>query len=133
MRQVVYISTAAQGFDPSELGPILYSARHHNRQNEVTGLLLFDGLRFLQSLEGASREVDETLERVRKDKRHRALVILSDLTVNSREFGNWDMATKLSGATDYSSSVEDLVASVSCPNLRATFIGFAQFERLKSQ
>lgn len=129
VRQIVYTSTASRGFETGQLGPILYSARFHNRQNQVTGLLLFDGKRFLQALEGDADDVDFTVARIRTDTRHRSIVVLSDRTVERREFGNWDMAARSGDAGHYNKEIDELVATVTCPDMKATFIGFVASER----
>ena len=124
MRQIVYISQALPDFRVEDLGALLYDARYLNRKDGVTGLLLFDGKRFLQALEGSSSEVGATFARISKDKRHQSIAILSDRTIEFREFGNWDMATKVREASDYSNSVTELVAQVSTPEIKAAFAGF---------
>ena len=124
MRQLIYLSTATSGFREPELGPILYHSRLNNRDVNVTGLLLFDGRRFLQALEGDEAEVMRTYRRIGGDKRHRKVVPLFEREVAVREFGNWHMATRALEATGYSSSVEALVAGVTCPEVRAAFTDF---------
>ena len=49
LRQLVYISTATPGtaVDPA---PILTASRRNNARDRITGLLWFDGKRFLQAL-----------------------------------------------------------------------------------
>ena len=124
MRQLIYLSNATPGFREAELGSILYHSRLNNRDVNVTGLLLFDGKRFLQALEGDEAEVMRTYRRIGSDKRHRKVVPLFKREVEQREFGNWHMATRALEATGYSSSVEALLAGVTCPEVRAAFIDF---------
>ena len=89
LRQIVYKSVAAAGFVSKELGPILFDAKFHNSKRGVTGLLLFDGKRFLQALEGDAISVGATFARIKKDQRHRSVTLLADRTVDLREFGDW--------------------------------------------
>ena len=125
MRQIVYTSVTNGKFQVEELGAILHDARFHNKRNAVSGLLLFDGKRFLQALEGESRDVSNTFERISRDKRHRSIKVLCNRKIEFREFGNWDMATKVLEASDYSRSVAALVALVSSPEIKAAFENFA--------
>ena len=125
MHQIVYTSEAQPNFQLGELGAILYDARFHNNRNTVSGVLLFDGRRFLQALEGEPQEVRDTFARISRDKRHRRIKILCDRTIECREFGIWDMATEVREAPDYSKSVVELVASVSSPEIKAAFENFA--------
>lgn len=125
MHQIVYISEAQPNFQVEELGAILYDARFNNSRNAVSGALLFDGERFLQALEGEPQDVSDTFKRISKDKRHRKIKTLCDRTIDFHEFGNWDMATKVHDAPDYSKSVTELVARVSSPEVKAAFENFA--------
>ena len=125
VRQIVYTSKVHADFQVSELGPILFDARFFNRRNEVTGLLLFDGKSFIQALEGEWRAVGDTFSRIAKDSRHRSIVKLCDRATALREFGNWDMATKVRDAGDYSKSVLDLVYRVTDPEIKLAFERFA--------
>lgn len=127
MLQLIYISTAVG--TPS--GPaILAVSRRNNRRVDVSGLLFFDGKRFLQALEGPADVVEETYERIRQDDRHRAAVVLSRRTVEEREFGPWEMAERVPGEDGdaFVSRVADLVAGADA-SVRATFDGLAQLRR----
>jgi hypothetical protein len=53
IEQMTYISTASPGITNADVESILLKSRHGNRESGVTGMLLFDGRRFLQQLEGA--------------------------------------------------------------------------------
>ncbi|MEY4160591.1 MAG: hypothetical protein RLZZ136_1212 [Pseudomonadota bacterium] len=125
MRQIVYSSVATSSFRMDDLGSLLYDARYLNRRSNVTGLLLFDGQNFLQALEGDWRNVGDTLARISKDKRHHSIAILSDRTTDRREFGNWDMATKVLDASDYTKSLKDLISGVTQPEIKMAFEAFA--------
>ncbi len=115
MRQIIYISTATAQLTAEDPAHILDVSSRRNTLDAITGLLYFDGKRFLQALEGES------------DPRHRAIVILSDRSVAAREFGNWAMARRSPGlgAEHFLKQVADLVGSAS-PSVQATFNGFAE-------
>jgi hypothetical protein len=126
MRQIVYISTAASDVGPAALREILAASQANNRRDDITGLLYSDGKRFLQAIEGDEPQVTRTLERIRDDRRHRAIVILSDQDIAERAFGRWAMAERRpgEGAEAFLAQVSALVAGAS-PNIRATFEGLA--------
>lgn len=130
MRQILYISTAASKVGSDHADDILATSRRNNGADKVTGLLYFDGKRFLQALEGEEIAVARALARIEKDARHRAIVILSDRTVDTREFGDWSMAYRAAGTDSdrFIAQVSDLVAAAS-PNVRATFTSFAEARR----
>lgn len=126
MRQIVYISTAAGDVAPADLREILAASQVNNRRDGITGLLYSDGRRFLQAIEGEEPHLTRTLERIREDRRHRAIVILSDRAIDHCEFGSWAMAQREpgDGAEAFLAQVSSLVAGAS-PNVRATFEGLA--------
>lgn len=129
MRQLVYISSIRRqtAIDPAA---ILAQSRRNNTRALVTGLLFFDGKRFLQALEGDAAAVDATFARIERDDRHHAIVILSNRIVAQREFGEWTMAYRAPGEDvgDLLDHVARLVAGAD-PTVRATFEGFARVRR----
>jgi hypothetical protein len=60
MYQLSYISTARPDLTDADMEAILISSRKRNSRNGVTGILLHDGKRFLQTLEVEQKAVDET-------------------------------------------------------------------------
>ena len=133
MRQLTYISTATREILPSDIDGILAAARRKNELAGIKGLLLFDGRRFLQALEGEESQVGATFERIKGDDRHRAIVVLSSRAIAARQFGDWAMAwhrvDPAAGGRTLVDSVDALVANVSDANTRELFRGFARIER----
>jgi hypothetical protein len=130
--QLTYISTQTPGFGSEEIGNILKFSRESNRRCDITGFLLYDGKRFLQTLEGEQGAVETLYNRIEADDRHRAAVLLSAKSIDERCFANWAMAYRAVAAADQSAlmqEVDTLVASVSDPSLRALFMSFARLER----
>lgn len=127
MLQLVYISTVVG--DP-DTAAILRVSRRNNERAGITGLLYCDGRRFLQALEGEPPAVEAAFERIRRDVRHRAVVVLSRREVAAREFGPWAMAERgPDGTRDrLLHQVAPLLAGAS-PNVRGTFEGFMQLGR----
>ena len=133
MYQIIYISTARPGTTEKDITDILAVSRRNNHRHSVTGLLVSDGTRFLQALEGDEAAVNAAYVRIKTDPRHRAPVILSTRTVSERQFGAWQMAFSGFGAmpADHTLAelVDQLVARVNDPNTRALFAGFARIRR----
>lgn len=127
MIQLLYISTAR---GPADIGDVLAVSRRNNSRDDITGLLYADGVRFLQVLEGPDLPVRRTYARIATDPRHRSLVVLSDRTIDAREFGAWAMAEKRPGADAdvLIARVADLTGNAS-PMVRATFDSFASLRR----
>lgn len=127
IEQILYISTVS----PSEmvnLNAILAVARRNNSANDITGLLMFNGKRFLQVLEGPSEAIDATFERIRRDPRHRGQVLLARKTIPQREFGDWSMGFRDRAQEDSGAVYETICAKVADanPNLRAELTAFAR-------
>jgi hypothetical protein len=129
MIQLTYISSATASMDEQQVAAILQQSRLNNAAAGITGLLLYDGRRFLQALEGPSQAVDTVYQRIKADARHRALVLLSSRAVTDRAFGDWAMAAqRVTGGIGGSvtDQVDALTAEVADANLRALFRSFAQ-------
>ncbi len=133
MIRLSYISTARPGTDDFAASAILAKSRSNNRRDGLTGLLLFDGKRFLQALEGDEPQVLATLARIKRDPHHYACVELSRSTITARAFGMWDMAWQRLSRVDEQESlavtVDRMVAQVTDANVRAHFMSFARIER----
>ena len=126
MEQIIYISTARSAFpDSGMVRAILETSRRNNARDQLSGLLLVGGRRFLQVLEGPSEAIDAAYRRIKDDPRHFALVELSRREIKERSFPDWAM-----GYEDQPHAllpqVERLTASVSEPTLRAQLITFAE-------
>lgn len=129
MLQITYISTATANLPAGTVTEILKTSRNNNGAAGVTGLLLFDGRRFLQALEGEAAMVNRTYERIKGDPRHRAVVLLSSNDVTERAFGAWSMAAqevaRVSG-TSVTDAVDQFTADVADPVMRELFRSFAR-------
>jgi hypothetical protein len=127
MIQLCYISTARPHVSWDSVDEILAVSRRNNARDRVTGLLLFNGKRFLQLLEGAPPLVESAYARISKDARHYAVVKLSERRIEEREFGGWDMAfERFAGERrdEVSAKVEELTQAAS-PSVRALFTSYA--------
>ena len=91
MLQIVYISTASPGLGSGEFESLLESARLRNRAEELTSLLIYDGQRFMQAIEGPEARVERCLSRIAGDSRHVGVDIMFARTVLVRGFGTWDL------------------------------------------
>ena len=136
MHQLTYISTARKGLAEADLDLILAASRRNNDVANITGLLVYDGVRFLQALEGEKAAIEAAFLRIKADPRHRAAVMLSVREIASREFGNWAMACERVSATQGGKTVAEmvdaLVMNIPDPNTRASFTSFARIDRSKA-
>ena len=136
MHQLTYISTAWKDLTDSDIDAILEVSRRRNRQVGISGLLVYDGVRFLQALEGEEAAVKATFLRIKSDPRHRAAVMLSLRENERREFGDWEMACERVRARQGGKTViemmDALVANLPDPNTRAAFTSFTRIDRSRA-
>jgi hypothetical protein len=95
MKSVTYISTAKEIFDNDALDTLLAQCRIFNAEHEITGCLVYNGINFLQLIEGPDASVDSCMERIIADDRHNGVVTVRSETVGVREFPSWTMAGRL--------------------------------------
>ena len=95
---VFYCSTATRVFKQSELVELLTKAKENNERHQLSGMLLYRGDLFIQWLEGPEAELDALLARIKQDRRHRNIRVMSRGVLSARAFPDWSMAFKnLSG------------------------------------
>jgi hypothetical protein len=91
LKTLAYTSRARLDLGDEELAAIHETARHLNALDGITGLLLFDGSRFLQIIEGSETAVDNLVERLRMDSRHSAFEVRDERVVDRCSFADWSM------------------------------------------
>jgi len=91
LKTLTYTSRARLDLRDEEVSAIHQTARHLNALDGISGLLLFDGSRFLQIVEGSEDAVDNLVGRLRMDPRHSAFEIRDERYVERRSFADWSM------------------------------------------
>jgi hypothetical protein len=128
MQRLLYISTARTPLDQTEIDTLLRLSRRNNAAAGVTGLLVVGGRRFMQALEGPSDAVEAVYDRIRRDPRHFAVVMLARQPIEQRMFDGWAMGYRAGPdptGTALPEVVKSLTATIGDPTLRAYFTGFA--------
>jgi hypothetical protein len=129
MRIIIYISRAKQNFTSSDLADLRDLADARNRSEDITGLLLFDGTRFIQALEGDAAAVQAVMNRIAKDPRHDNISYFKPITTDCRQFKSWATEYQNSDGTcdgrGFINRVMKHVKDVQCDSIKAAFIGFA--------
>lgn len=88
--QLVYTSTLSPSTLISEVSAIIRSSRSRNLNFGITGVLLFDGHHFCQSIEGEPYQVSVLIANIRNDCRNTDFkVIYLETTEGMRKFSNW--------------------------------------------
>lgn len=90
--EVLYVSTIAPNQPLSVVADIAGPARLVNAELNITGLLIFDGQRFCQQLEGPQKAVLKLIERIRNDPRHINVEVLHHGPLAGRRFQHFSLA-----------------------------------------
>src|SRR5207342_2026862 len=91
LKSLTYTSLAALDLQPEDLEAIHRTARDTNALEGVTGMLIYNGIHFLQVIEGAPNAIDDLVERLRRDPRHDGLEIRDEHDAEQRTFPDWSM------------------------------------------
>ncbi len=119
--RLLYISTVRTGQSPDMIEAILSASQRRNRADGLTGLLVYDGRRFMQYLEGSEDKVRGLYARIERDPRHYAIVPLRESFAETRQFADWDMAIRHSSTgAEFDAQMKQVVAlTESCDNITA--------------
>lgn len=108
LQQLIYMSTAAKDLTAQDLEQILGVSRRNNLEKKVTGLLVVKGATFLQVLEGESDVIKNLFQKLKNDRRHREISIISWEAIDKRDFPQWSMGFKNLGTLSTHSELLDL-------------------------
>ncbi len=89
--EFLYWSQLADSQTPTAVGQILARARPFNAAHGITGLLVFDGQRFCQHLEGPAAAVEALMGRIASDERHSEVDIAYEGPLAERRYHRFDM------------------------------------------
>jgi hypothetical protein len=89
--RLLYVSRAVDKNDKAAIDAILASARSHNPENGITGVLCYGGGIFLQAIEGGRTAVNELYSHIIRDTRHTEVQLLHYEEITERRFGGWTM------------------------------------------
>ena len=90
--EVLYTSTITSAQSYEVIEHIARRSRIYNAAHRITGLLIYDGLRFCQHLEGAREDVVNLMATIGKDPRHLDVEVLFGGPLAERRFRHWAMA-----------------------------------------
>jgi hypothetical protein len=105
MQRLIYISSAQLNLSDQDLDDILKESVAFNSKYWITGILLFNGINFLQLLEGTTGLVENLYARIVKDPRHFSVVTVLKEPSDARIFPNWSMRLKRRRASAMPASV----------------------------
>ena len=88
---LTYQSRAASPPAEDELEALVKRDRLRNQKHGVTGMLLYENGRYLQTLEGPPDGLEAIWSSIREDERHADIDVLTKHLVSSRLFSEWDL------------------------------------------
>ena len=89
--EILYVSTIAPDAPLSIVSDIAVKARMANTELDITGMLVFDGMRFCEQLEGSQKQVLSLLERIQNDTRHINVEVVHHGPLAERRFSRFSM------------------------------------------
>lgn len=104
-----YTSELAPQVMPTAVSDIVRVARANNPRLDITGLLVFDGWRFYQYLEGSETAVKGLASKIADDERHINFTVKHEGNFpGPRRFDKWGMAYALMEDQDEMERLEQL-------------------------
>ena len=89
---LLYGSNLAPNASAGDIATLARVSRTHNSEHHITGILLFDGRRFIQYLEGPQSSVLKLIQRIAADTRHVDFLIRHQGPDSSpRRFPSWSL------------------------------------------
>jgi len=108
--QFIYLSHLTETTSPACVADIVRMSRQRNQVTRINSLLVFDGWRFCQTLEGEGAAVCDLADRIREDERHTGFrVLYQDQSSAERQFAR----SSLDYALSYDDSLDCLAAAQS--------------------
>ena len=92
MFELTYESKAIDKLTSADIEEILHEARSFNDSHDLTGCLVFYNRKFIQILEGEYQTVQQIYAKIKTDRRHTKVRVVSEDSIEKRTFPNWGMA-----------------------------------------
>ena len=106
--EIFYCSLLAQDLPATAVGAIVGQARARNAERGITGLLVFDGMRFCQHLEGPRDALRALMESIERDPRHVDVRVVHEGLLQARRYSGFGMGLAESEGPDLMAGVHAL-------------------------
>jgi hypothetical protein len=117
--RLIYSSEATGEMARTDLEQMLRESRLRNTRRDITGVLVFSDGVFLQVLEGEREDIEDLMENIQRDPRHRDIKVIHEEEIDRRAFPTWRMA-HLSPRAEDVSAWAGLEGAASVENVLAT-------------
>ncbi len=91
LKCITYSSYASPGIQPLDLEAILRTSVRNNARDAITGVLMFNGAMFVQTIEGPAESIDRLMSWLAEDVRHCAMAVRDQRVLTRRIFPDWSM------------------------------------------
>ena len=88
---LLYRSKSTGTPDAKVLNDILEVSQRRNKEDLVTGFLIYRDGFYMQLLEGPQKKVRECLERIKADQRNHLVTVLGEVHSSNRMMPDWSM------------------------------------------
>ena len=105
MYRLIYKSRSPSAIDWDTVRNILHTSEQHNKEDQLSGVLLASRTHFMQVIEGPFENVNSTFMRIVKDPRHNDIQLVSFGIIDARIFTDWAM--RGIGIFDLNKDLED--------------------------
>ncbi|ATC94761.1 BLUF domain-containing protein [Pseudoalteromonas tunicata] len=89
--EFIYTSHAKTPLSPEQLSTLKKSCIEYNTQHKITGMLLYNNMKFMQVLEGDKETILALFKKIKQDPRHHQVEALILNPIDERNFGQWAM------------------------------------------
>lgn len=109
LSQIIYLSKRNTNCTSEEIDKILASCKKNNPPLDITGVLLYSDLTFLQCVEGESKVIKALYDKIKDDDRHRQCIMISFGPIKYRKFPSWHMGSKkiANNPAEYDTDISD--------------------------
>ena len=87
-----FISSESTEFKEDNLIELLNYCKKNNKENNITGLLLYFEGHFVEFLEGDKEIIQEMYKKISLDKRHKSVFKITESSNEERKFSDWTMS-----------------------------------------
>lgn len=88
---LLYVSLPNTPLGSEQILNILHHSRKFNQENDITGMLLYKDMAFIQLLEGEKQKLSELYQKISSDTRHCRVRQLAFKPTGDRLFADWTM------------------------------------------
>ena len=129
LQSLLYISVVNTPMTRDDIKELVRKSQENNDRAGLTGFLMYNGINFLQLLEGESEPLETCWNKISNDQRHSGIKIMQREEVNRRMLGDWPMFY-----VGHGSNFSELRAKIEGPqemsdNLQQIISGFVNISR----